>query len=505
MPYSINKYNGTTLATIADGTIDQSTSLKLIGKNYAGYGELQNENFLYLLENFANSSAPSKPINGQIWYDLTNRKLKFWSVTQAGQGSGSWRTTGGAEVGTGEPSGLTLGDFWWKEDTKQLFAYNGTAFTLIGPQTTSSATPTELRTTTLYEYDNVATQQVIIAYAKGQAIFIVSEAKFRLGTLNNPDLLARFDWVKLGTTLCFTKDEVDGESTGNHKFWGTASNADKLGGLPVGSFITTAGNTIFPQKVRFGNDGFTVGQPSEYIQIRIGSGNTPIIENIISGTIEFRTKVNNDTVTPLIFDGKDILPGTDNYNDLGDALQKFATVYATTFNGTATKSQSLQIIDNSNSDASARVGTAGTGTGFSIAARDGSGNLNAVRFQGVATQANYADLAEIYATDEEYEVGTVIMVGGEKEVTAAQSGNRAIGVISEKPAYLMNAEADGQAIALKGRVPVKVTGVVKKGNRLVADLNGTAIAIDHNHPDMFGIALESSDDAEVKLIEAIIL
>ena len=78
MPYAINKYNGTLISTVADGTIDNTTDLKIIGKNYAGYGEVQNENFLYLLENFANNNPPPRPIQGQLWFDSSNSKLKFY-------------------------------------------------------------------------------------------------------------------------------------------------------------------------------------------------------------------------------------------------------------------------------------------------------------------------------------------------------------------------------------------------------------------------------------------
>jgi hypothetical protein len=141
-----------------------------------------------------------------------------------------------------------------------------------------------------------------------------------------------------------------------------------------------------------------------------------------------------------------------------------------------------------------------------IAARDGSGDLYANIFHGTATEAQYADLAEIYATDVEYEVGTVVTVGGDKEVTASKFGDRAIGVISANPAYLMNKDAEGQAIALKGRVPVKVVGAVKKGDRLVAADNGHAIiATMHQYADVFAIALETSTDTLTKTIEAVIL
>jgi hypothetical protein len=130
-------------------------------------------------------------------------------------------------------------------------------------------------------------------------------------------------------------------------------------------------------------------------------------------------------------------------------------------------------------------------------------------FQGTATAAQYADLAEKYLDDAEYEVGTVVSVGGEKEVTACQTNDRAIGVVSSKPAFMMNKDlVGGTYIALKGRVPVKVFGPVAKGDRMRAFKNGTAISIDDDYSNtdvLFAIALESNDDSGIKLVECIVL
>jgi hypothetical protein len=111
MSYSIDKYNGTTIAVVEDGTIDSTLDIKLIGKNYAGYGEVQNENFVHLLENFAGSASPPRPITGQIWYDISTKKIKFYDASSA-----RWRTAGGAESASGPtgPVGLGQGDFWWE-------------------------------------------------------------------------------------------------------------------------------------------------------------------------------------------------------------------------------------------------------------------------------------------------------------------------------------------------------------------------------------------------------
>ena len=76
MAYQIDRYSNTVLTTVEDGTVDQTTDLKFIGKNYAGYGEIQNENFLFLLENFSGANQPPRPISGQIWFDTTTRNWR---------------------------------------------------------------------------------------------------------------------------------------------------------------------------------------------------------------------------------------------------------------------------------------------------------------------------------------------------------------------------------------------------------------------------------------------
>ena len=141
-----------------------------------------------------------------------------------------------------------------------------------------------------------------------------------------------------------------------------------------------------------------------------------------------------------------------------------------------------------------------------IAARDNSGDLYAGTFHGRATSANYADLAEKYLADDVYEVGTVLMIGGEKEVTASKWGKRAIGAVSDKPAYLMNDGLEGgTVVALKGRIPVKVIGAIKKGDELIASNNGCAVMAVPHANGVFAIALESNSDTGVKLVECLIL
>jgi hypothetical protein len=178
---------------------------------------------------------------------------------------------------------------------------------------------------------------------------------------------------------------------------------------------------------------------------------------------------------------------------------KFNNLYANYIYGTIEQADKLTV--------NGVYRSASTDPGINtIAARDGVGTLSAILFSGVATQANYADLAEKYLADAEYEVGTVVMIGGEKEVTKCQVGARAIGPVSANPAYMMNSELEGGTyIALKGRVPVKVTGPIVKGQHLVAGLDGTAQSAGAGNPDTFAIALENNSNPLIKLIECLIL
>jgi hypothetical protein len=177
-------------------------------------------------------------------------------------------------------------------------------------------------------------------------------------------------------------------------------------------------------------------------------------------------------------------------------------MYATNFNGTASTSLTLDM------SGQARSGST-SATSNTVAVRDSSGNLSANLFQGTATKARFADLAEKYTADSDYEPGTVLVFGGEAEVTESQTfcDPRLAGIVSTDPAHLMNSDIDGVAIALKGRVPCKVDGPVKKGALLVTGpIPGTATALskDSAAPSpwcVVGKSLEDNDGTGVRLIE----
>ena len=498
MSYTITRTNGAQVAVVADGTIDATLDLKLIGKNYAGYGGVQNENFVYLLENFASNNPPPKAISGQIWFDSSSSKLKFYDGVK-------FRTTGGAEISATAPTGLTVGDFWFDTTNKQLYAWDGAAYTLIGPQgVAGSQTVTQMRSVSLLDTSGNP-HAVIQAIDDDVTIFTISTEDFTLNAVNPIDGFAR---IHQGVTLCYTNDDgVNnlGQTQTGHRFWGTATDSERLGGLSASSFIQTS-NATFSDLVQFSHAGFTVGNPQALLRVFNDSETTPTIYNQQGKDIVFKATVSGTPTTSNIkFSGRtgstyvDILPSITLVSNIGSLDFKFKDVHADKFKGTADKTDLLSVNGNYRS--------ASTDSGINtIAARDSNGYISAVVFQGVATSANYADLAEKYLADADYEVGTVLMVGGEKEVTAAQVGFRALGAVSANPAYMMNSELEGGTyVALKGRVPVKVIGSVIKGQRLVAGQDGTAQAAMGNNADVFAIALETSNDASIKLIECVIL
>ncbi len=584
MSYQINRFDGTPFITVQDGTLDSTLNIKLVGKNYAGYGEIQNENFLFLLENFASANPPAKAISGQVWYDSGTKKLKFYDGTK-------FRTTGGAEVASTPPTGLTTGDFWFDTNTAQLKAWNGTDFTLIGPQGTPTGGKTQMVSELVKESGTTTTYPVIKAYVGDSIMAIFSEQAFTPDS-NYLDQVA-FPSIKQGVTL--RNATVNGvTSGGNNFFWGTAADSNRLGGFPASAYVKTT-DSIFNTTVAFGDSGFTVGdQPNPRLKVFVDGSQGPVIENLVGSTITLRVTASGVPFNLMKIDQDSAYPGQNEQFDLGKSNLKWDNVYAKTvvantqgvhtgnvvgdlkgninaadntvafnattktffgtFNGVLVGSQaSVQGTLDGTVTNSLRLGNklpdvnsvadtvpvrsaggiinasgfnggpaekadtlklSGTtylsadvnNTGNTIAARNPSGDITARFFIGTATSAQYADLAEKYLADAEYAPGTVVKVGGDKEVTASQHhADVVIGVVSTNPAFKMNSELEGGTyIALKGRVPVRVIGPVNKGNPLTGTINGCASAtMSQSRP--FAVALETNLDEGEKLVEAVIL
>jgi hypothetical protein len=600
MAYEVNKFNNVFLTSVADGTIDTTTDLRLVGKNYAGYGEVQNENFVHLLENFANTLSPPKAITGQIWFDTATKKLKFYDGTK-------FKTAGGAEASASAPSGLSVGDFWWDTAAKQLYTYTGNDFTLIGPIASPDLGTSIISPAVVFGTLTTAEgpHTILKVIADSKTIAVISKTAFTLD--NSKNAIDDFTVIKKGITLVKSQTGV---STDDFTFWGTASNAAKLGGFTADQYIKT-GESAFISEVNFGDPGFQVGDGND-LRIRVENGSDVIVENRLGNDITFRITVTDvtDERDIAVVKSTGVEPGISNVYALGSITKRWSNVYSTAFNGaltgavtgnttgvhqgniiavdstvlinattkqigfaganivgtltgsvTGSASTAVNANQLTNLDPSATVpvtaistiavrnssgnilanqfvgiadkvdrtfidrtnaivdpawadGTVSTqyrtarltATAYSIAARDVSGDITANIFKGTATAARYADLAEKYLADKEYVAGTVVIIGGEKEVTASDVNTRAVGVVSANPAFMMNKDLEGGIyVALKGRVPCKAYGSVAKGDRLIAGPGGTAMAAHGNYANVFAVALESTGIRAENIIEVLVL
>ena len=482
MPYQIDRYALGTLTTVDDGTVDQTTNLKLVGRNYAGYGEIQNENFVHLLENFASGNAPTRPLSGQIWFDSASNKLKFYDGVK-------FRTTGGAEIGASQPAGLTTGDFWWDTGNNQLYAYNGTTFTLVGPQGVGS-TITSVTSRTIRDTLS-ASRPVVEGKVDNKTVFFLSDASFSILLADRP---AGFTQIKQGFTLRGADANTGIQSAVSNatldKFWGTAANSDRLNGLEASAFAQVG-------SINFDDSGYTLGTGND-LKVDIVNDNEVRMINNVGAVIKMGAKPAAGVPTHSVsVTGIGIQPAITNTYDLGTASIVFKDVYATNFQGLATHATHIKLAGNSYAGATAA-------TAQTVALRDSSGNISAINFLGVASSAKYADLAEKYLADGNWPIGTVMSIGGAKEIQKATEGSIVVGVVSGAPAYLMNAELQGgTAVAIKGRVPVLVTGAVTKGDKIgVSSTAGIGIKVTEG--DYFAVALEADSRSGVKLVECYI-
>ena len=494
MAYTVNKTNSSSSPnsyTVQDGVINNQTDLSFVGKGYAGYGETIGENFLHLLENFANSSAPSKPITGQLWWDSTNNKLQVYN-------GAAFQTAGGsAPYQSEQPSNLAAGDIWIDSDTGQMYFYNGTSSVLVGP-------PSSTGTTNGFTFDSIldsgdTTQNITKLFNDGNLIAIISEDTF------TPKVsLSGFASIKKGITLS--------TAITDNKFQGTATDADALGGVAAANYLRSNTNDTATGVISITNDGGLVVGADSDITLTVDSTGGIISNTVANTDITFKVNDAGVTTTVMTIDGSESRVGIGTTTP-STKLDISGTTTSTAFAGPLTGNVSGNLTS-SGANTMGTLAMGGTLTSKNILPDTtesydiGSLTKKYNTVFAKATSAQYADLAEIYESDSQYEVGTVVIFGGEKEITVSSMGadTRVAGVISENPAYLMNNEATGQAVALQGKVPCKVIGQISKGDMLVTHSQHPGVArkgIDPKIGTVIGKALEEYNSNEIGTINIV--
>ena len=429
MAYIVNKRDGTVVATVADGTIDTtSTSLTLLGKGFNNYGEIVAEDWIHLMEHFSNATAPSNELRGQLWFDTTTGKMKV-NISNV-QGNPEWVIVGSAFVSASEPTGFGIGGFWFDTTTNSLnVSTDGTTFTPIKTVAVGGTEPTSPEEGDLF-YDTTTKELKVFnadLHNTASAGFdVVGPSRYEGPTEPATNRKDGDEWWNSDTKQLFAFSE----DTSSYRLIGPLE-PEGLGLLGATGLLidTNDGNPI----IRIQVDGEDIG-----IWSRVQFNPSPAI-----------------TGFPL--------------------LERGLTL--TNVNGPSSE---------------------------------------VTLFAGTATTAQYADIAERFAADNQIVPGEVVSLGGEAEITITkeEKDSNVLGVISTDPAFLMNdAAGDNKThppVALTGRVPCYVIGLVEKGDRLVSsNIPGVATAITsdevfENYTAIIGRALETNDNSDVKLVEILV-
>jgi len=505
MAYKINNTFGTLLVTLADGTIDTATTdLTLFGKGYAGFGEKLNENLIKLLENFNNTSAPSNKIQGQLWFDQTNKQINVYDGTK-------FKPVGSPTNSATAPTNAVKGDLWFDTNNSQLYCYDGTAFTLIGPTTIAGSGVTQVVTETVKDNTGVF-RSILKLVTQDTVVGIVSNLAFTPDSseTNAAALIAAgFASVAQGVQLSSTVSSA--------KFRGTATDSDALGGVAVANFLRSDANDSTSGHLEILNDnGLRIGAGSD-ITMTMSGDNFTVANVTQDGNIAFTVNDGGATKTVLTMqgdsgdvrihgsltvDGDSITSNTstltveDNIIELNrnvssnSGMPSYSGIKVNRGDAsTATEQDLFWVWDETFADDGTTIygNSGGAWTAFKSSDVGGTEmsaptlvDIRANVVHATATAAQYADLAERYESDGPLAIGEVVILGGSAEITKCNDelSDAVFGVISDSPAFLMNAEAGNNdthpMVALKGRVFVKLKGTGKAGDRVVSAGNGEA-------------------------------
>jgi hypothetical protein len=281
MAYTINKTDGTTIATVVDGQINQSaTSITLIGKNFSGFGEYLNENLVKILENFASTGVePTPALTGQLWYDLEENRVKVYSGTE-------WKAVGTSALAATRPLDISTGDFWFSTTDNQLYFYDGSRDYLIGPDYSSAQGQSGLKVETI-EDSSRRNRTVVTLYIGGAIGGFFSAVEFtpRFPIPNYTANIIKIGFNPLNDAF---------------KFVGTANNSDKLGNVEAIFYARKNQANIFTEQLTVSNDQGIRWGTGPQGQAGVESGGDVYFRNSSNNfKMAFKVTKNNNSLTAM--------------------------------------------------------------------------------------------------------------------------------------------------------------------------------------------------------------
>jgi hypothetical protein len=297
MSYTLFKTNGTKLTTVEDGSLDTTTDLSFVGKNYSGYGSIVNQNLVKLLENFSGKLQPTKSLTGQLWFDSTNGKLKV------NVGS-TYKPLANIESSNTQPISSVKTDLWWDESVGKLKFFDGSNYVIIGPQISGENANNLMEVASVYDI-NGALHRVLqhnIQKVDGSkyTVAITSPEAFTVST--SESIKSDFFYVKKGITLVGSNKDTgispteDGLVTGTPtvSLWGTAANSKLFNSYSSDQFVFKATPRLSSKLYIDSKEGLDIQLSSGSYGTRLKNeddGSTSLSNLIPNGKLAVRVNV----------------------------------------------------------------------------------------------------------------------------------------------------------------------------------------------------------------------
>jgi hypothetical protein len=407
-------------------------------------------------------------------------------------------------------SNTTVGDLWWDMGNSQLKVWSGSAWVVIGPAYTSAQGKTGIEASVVTETGN-GNSHILLKFWVNNVLTAV---------LSRDPSYTTSSLTGFGPTDPVTVNPGFNLSTGGATplaYYGDANAALNLkipsgadaGTYPAADFLRASQATpIFNSALTINNDnGLDVGLNRDF-SIKIDSSSVKLMSNISGKDMVLYNKVNDVFQDLVRLNGHTGEVTVKNDPTASSSPRAIATKnYVDTTMGITGPA----LMRNGSNTITGNIAPATNGVYDFGSASSKFNTIYATTFQGVASEAYYADLAERFESDRSYAPGTVVELGGIAEITSVVDdlSDNVFGVVSTNAAYLMNAGAGSNAthppVAMQGQVPVRVIGTVKKGDRLVSAGNGLARAASKSEITSFNVigrALQSKTTLEEGVVKA---